>query len=112
MIGSDRDRELLAYIKESIDKIWEYTEGGCDLPRPDTVIEDAVLRRLETLSDAAGHLSEPLKRRHANIPWPKVIAFRNILAHGYIGVEPELAWRVVTDYLPTLETAVLEELDR
>lgn len=40
---------------------------------------------------AAARVSEDLKGRHPQVPWPHIIAFRNILIHAYFGIE----WNVV-----------------
>lgn len=112
MRADARDDALLEYIRERIDRIDEYTGGGHARPLPGTMAEDAVLRRLETLADAASRLSERLTARHRNIPWREVVGFRNVLAHGYIGVDPDLVWQVVTRDLPPLRSAVEEELRR
>jgi uncharacterized protein with HEPN domain len=59
------DRPYLEYIHESIERIESYIDLG-EAPMTardklnDPRTEDAVLRRLETLSDAAGHLSDDL----------------------------------------------------
>jgi uncharacterized protein with HEPN domain len=110
--GDARDDALLAYIRESIDRIDEYTNDGHARPLPGTMAEDAVLRRLETLADAAARLSERLTARHPNIPWREVVGFRNVLAHGYLGIDPDLVWQVVTRDLPPVRSAVDEELRR
>src|SRR5205085_10830636 len=107
---SERDRELLAFIQECVDKIGEYTKGGLQRPSSDSMAEDALLRRLETLADAAGQLSEVLMARHADIPWRKIVGFRDVLAHGYLGVDQDLVWGVVTRDLPPLKTVIDEEL--
>jgi uncharacterized protein with HEPN domain len=110
--GDERDCALLAHVRESLDRIDEYTGRGQTRPLPGTMAEDAVLRRLETLADAAGQLSEALTSRHPGIPWREVVGFRNVLAHGYLGVDPDLVWQVVTRDLPSLRSAVDEELSR
>jgi uncharacterized protein with HEPN domain len=72
--------------------------------------EDALLRRLETLSDAAGQLSEGIKDRHPDMPWPEIVGFRNVLARSYLRVDADLVWGVVERDLPPLAGAVDQEL--
>jgi uncharacterized protein with HEPN domain len=110
--ASERDDLLLNYIRESIDLIEEYTSAGRDafLARP--MIQDAVLRRLETLTDAASHLSRSLKARHPQIAWRDIRGFRNVAAHAYLSLNMERVWRTVTLHLPALKRAVDEELAR
>lgn len=109
------DGVYLGYIAESIELIEEYLrdEDG-DSERlffADRRTQDAVLRRMETLYDAAGHLSDALKRRHPEIAWPQIAGFRNILAHAYATIELERVWRVVLVRLPELRGMVDEEID-
>lgn len=52
------------------------------------------IRRLDLLApDLAGQLSE--HRR--------IIAFRNIIAHAYDGLDDDVVWQVVTEKLPVLK---------
>ncbi len=69
MSEAERERQRLEYITDSIAKIERYTRGGKEEFLRDPMVQDAVLRRLETLSDVASKLSEPLKARHPDIPW-------------------------------------------
>ena len=71
---------------------------------------DAVLRRLETLADAARHLSPELTARHSTIPWRAIYGFRNVAAHGDVGLDLARVWATVQDYLPALDSVVAEEL--
>lgn len=51
------------------------------------------IRRLETLNpNLAARISE--HRR--------IIAFRNIIAHGYDGLDDDIVWQVVVEKLPIL----------
>jgi uncharacterized protein with HEPN domain len=109
---TERDRVHLAYIAESIDRIERYTRDGSDAFRRELMVQDAVLRRLETLADAAHKLPEFVKGRHPDIPWRDIYAFRNLAAHAYTKVDLNLVWRVVVDDLPPLKAMVERELAR
>jgi uncharacterized protein with HEPN domain len=41
----------------------------------------------------------------------RIIAFRNILIHGYAVLDRKIVWRVVNEHLPPLEAAVQSQLD-
>jgi uncharacterized protein with HEPN domain len=69
-----------------------------------------VERGLEIISEASRHLSDELKARHPEIPWPKVAAIGNVLRHAYERIAYDVLWRVVTDDLQPLEHACREEL--
>jgi uncharacterized protein with HEPN domain len=107
MKGKDRDGDLLEYIWESMQRVEQYRREGSG-----PMAQDAVLRRLETLADAAGQLSEDVKVRHPNVPWPRIVAFRNVLAHGYINVQQAAIDRILDFYLPELKTVIDQERTR
>lgn len=110
MSDGARDEDLLRYIAESISLISQYTAGGEDAFLREPIVQDAVLRRLETLADAARHLSLELTARHSAIPWRAIYGFRNVAAHGYVGLDLARVWATVRDYLPALDSVVAEEL--
>ncbi len=105
-----RDRARLRYIRESIARIEEYTRGGREIFLKEGIVQDAVLRRLETLTDAISKLSESLRARHPTIPWRQVYGFRNIAAHAYEEIDLTRVWEIVEDYLPVLKSVVDQEL--
>jgi uncharacterized protein with HEPN domain len=111
------DRVYLGHIAESIDLVNGYLtsiEGVLDeqLFYDDVRTQDAVLRRMETLADAASHLSEELKARHSEIPWRQISDFRNVLAHGYTDIRLDRVWQAIVADLPVLKRVVDEELGR
>jgi uncharacterized protein with HEPN domain len=111
------DRVYLRHILESIDLVERYLAGpdgrvNEELFRDDPRTQDAVLRRMETLADAASHLSDALKARHPDLAWREVSDFRNILAHGYTELRFELIWDTIVRDLPDLKTVAREELSR
>jgi uncharacterized protein with HEPN domain len=109
--ATERDRELLRYVQECIARIEQYTRDGRRVFLSEPVLQDAVLRRLETLADAASSLSDVLKARHPNIPWREIRGFRNVAAHGYLGVDLSRVWRTIEASLPPLRVLVDEELN-
>lgn len=95
MSPGDREQELLRYIAQSMGRIEQYTRNGRDSFLAEPVLQDAVVRRLETLADAAGRLSATLKERHPQIPWRDIAGFRNVAAHGYLELDSVASQRVL-----------------
>ena len=106
------DADYLAYIADSIERVERWSAPGRDAVLADEVLFEAILHRLETLSEAVLHLSDPLKQRHPEIPWRVIAGFRNRLAHGYLTVKAERVWDVIAADLPALKAVVNEELGR
>lgn len=90
------------HILDTIAKIHRIEQRG-DLSQ-DEVLYDAVLRNLQTLSEATQHLPTEAKEAHPEIPWKSISGFRNILVHNYLGdIDPATITAVVTDFIPPLE---------
>jgi uncharacterized protein with HEPN domain len=80
-------------MAESIQRIREYTKAGTEQLLQEGPIRDAVVWRLETIGEASTHLSPELKARHPEIPWRGVADFRNIVAHAYRSLQPDVVKR-------------------
>lgn len=50
---------------------------------------DATLRNLELLGEAATHIAANVRQQSPQIPWRQIIATRNRLIHGYLGIDDE-----------------------
>ena len=74
--------------------------------RGDRLLQLALERSIEIVSEASRHLPEELKARHPSIPWPKVRDIGNVLRHGYEVVDPVVIWTIVTEDLAPLKAAV------
>lgn len=107
MTHDPRERERLRYIRLCIE---QYTRGGREAFLSEPIVQDAVLRRLETLADAISKLSDSLKARHPTIPWRQVHGFRNVAAHAYEEIDLTRVWEIVQDYMPVLKSVVGQEL--
>jgi uncharacterized protein with HEPN domain len=62
----------------------------------------AVARALEILGEAAKHIPQDLRDRHATIPWRSMAGIRDKLIHDYVSVDPEIVWRTVAEDLPPI----------
>jgi uncharacterized protein with HEPN domain len=66
----------------------------------------AVVRHLETIGEAAAHVSDDFKIEHPEIPWRRISDFRNVLIHEYFAVDPLLVWKIMEKDIPTLKTQI------
>lgn len=71
-----------------------------------------VERGVEIISEASRHLTDELKARHPDIPWPKVAAIGSVLRHDYASIAAPIMWKLAQDDLTPLERACREELAR
>jgi uncharacterized protein with HEPN domain len=100
------DRLYLIHIAECIERIERYTAPGRDDFLSDTMIQDAVLRNLHTLSESKQRLSDALKDQHPEVDWTSIAAFRNVVVHDYLGIDLPRIWDIVARDLPALKLAI------
>ncbi len=92
------------------EKVLGYTAG---LDRAgfeaDGLTFDATVRNLELIGEAASHIPQIVREGAPAIPWRLVIATRNRLIHGYLGIDNDILWSIIQDDLSGL-LANLREL--
>jgi uncharacterized protein with HEPN domain len=100
------DALYLIHIGECIARIEGYTREGERSFLEDTKTQDAVVRNLHTLADSTQRVSPELKARHPEVDWRGPAGLRNVLVHGYLGIDLERVWAAVERELPALKAAV------
>ncbi len=77
------------------------------------MLRSAVERQFEIVGEALNQLSRVDPEAASRIPeLPRIVAFRNILIHGYATVDDALVWQVLVDKLPGLQQVLNELLDQ
>lgn len=99
-------REWRFYLDDMIafaEKVMTYTDGLDQQTFVDSGLNyDATVRNLELIGEAATHIPETIRQEHAHIPWRQVIATRNRLIHGYLGIDNDTLWSIIQDDVPGL----------
>jgi len=99
------DRVYIEHIIDCIDcidRIDEYTQNDQFVFMNSAMVQDAVIRNLQTLSESTQKLSDKLKAEHPEINWKAISGFRNILVHNYLGLDLPQIWIVIENRLPQL----------
>jgi uncharacterized protein with HEPN domain len=74
----------------------------------DAMLRSAVERQFEIIGEALHRLDKSDAATAARISdKSRIIAFRNILIHGYNKVDDQVVWNIVEQNLPTLHAEVL-----
>jgi len=105
------DGDFLRDMQEAVRRIRAYTEAmAYDQLLTDIKTQDAVIRNLEIVGEAAKNISTQLSSKYPNIPWKGMAGVRDGLIHHYFGVNLDIVWNIVTVELPSLESQVKEIL--
>jgi uncharacterized protein with HEPN domain len=106
-------RKLLWDALDAAQAISEFTSGRPpEEYRRDQMLRSAVERQFQIIGEALGQLARIDPELAPRIPaLPRIVAFRNILVHGYSVVDNDTVWRVIQEELPHLR-ATLDALLR
>ena len=66
----------------------------------------AVLHELTVIGEAASRVSADLRSRHAEVPWAKIVAFRNFVVHEDFGLRWAIVWETATALVPALRSQI------
>jgi len=104
------EREWRFYLEDMIsfsEKALAYSQGFDQAGFESSELNyDATVRNLELIGEAAMHIPESMRTAHPSIPWRQIIATRNRLIHGYLGIDNDTLWSIITDDLPKLLDAL------
>ena len=99
-------REWRFYLDDMIgfcERVETFTRGLSQAEfLSDAMRFDATVRNIELIGEAATRIPEPVRLSAPLIPWRMVIATRNRLIHGYLGIDNDTLWSIVETDLPML----------
>ena len=99
-------REWRFYISDMIDfaeKVLIYThEMEQSRFEQSGLNYDATLRNLELIGEAATHIPEHARQFASHIDGRRIVATRNRLIHGYLGIDNDTLWSIIQTDVPPL----------
>ena len=87
----------LADIAASARLIGMYVQGGVQPFLESTMAQEAVIRQLELMGEAAGNVSEELRKSHPEVPWRAMRGFSSFAKHEYWRLDLKLVWKAAQD---------------
>lgn len=70
--------------------------------RTDEILQNAAMRQVQIIGEAARLVSAEFKLSHPEIRWAEIVGMRNRLVHEYFDIIPERVWEVLESHLPIL----------
>ncbi len=98
-----RDDTYLVDILESAKIALDYVSGkSWDDFYGDMQCQDAVIRRVEIIGEAARRVSQETRDRYPQLPWREMTSMRNLVIHEYDVVDIKLVWDTMQNKIPPL----------
>jgi uncharacterized protein with HEPN domain len=96
------DRLYLHHMLERCQRIRRFIEAGRQTFMESEVQQDAVIRNVEVIGEAAKRVSAQSRGRLGSLDWKAICGMRDVLIHDYIGVDLDEVWNVVHSRIPEL----------
>ena len=104
---------FLVHILENINLIEEDLSGvDAENFKKSRLLQDAVVRRVEVMGEAAKNLPEEFKSEHPDVPWRKIAGTRDFIVHEYFSIDLDLVWEITQKELPDLKNKITAILGR
>jgi uncharacterized protein with HEPN domain len=106
--GPERNLKTLDDIHDAASFILEASTGKVlEDYRNDRLLKQAIERNFEVAGEAIGRLSREAPEAAGRIgEYERIIAFRNVLIHGYDLVDDDLVWDTIREKVPKLVSDV------
>lgn len=102
-----RDDLYLLEMVEAADRIGSWlADVSVDVWADDEKLRRAILQLLTVVGEAARGIEPGIKGRHPDVPWQRVVGFRNVAVHEYFAVEWPTVWHLARHDLPALRMQV------
>ncbi len=103
-------RDLSLYLTDiinSVDRIKDYTRNmNYDDFVEDIKTYDAVIHNLQIIGEATKQVPEIIRQKYPDIPWRQVAGLRDVIAHTYFMVNPEIVWNILNTELKSLRDCI------
>ena len=104
------DRLFVSHIQDAVARISSSLKDVSEAQFMSTpLIQDAVIRQIQIVGEAAKKLSRSYVEASPSIPWKDIAGMRDKLVHDYMGVDLTAVWDTATRDIPNLQ-AELERL--
>lgn len=103
---SRSDDERIADIVEAAREVAALVSRGRAAYDADRVLQLALERLLEIIGEASVSLSAEQRANRPGIPWRDIVRLRDLVAHHYQRVDPDLLWTVATEDVVSLVAAL------
>jgi uncharacterized protein with HEPN domain len=111
LFGVNKGTALLEHIKDEIDFLeLQFSKNTKEDLLSDPLLQRETVKSLEIIVEAVQNLSDDFKANNSEIEWKKIAGMRDKLVHQYFGVDWNIVWEVIQEWIPELKELVYRVL--
>ncbi len=101
------DEKLLAHMLDAAKQIQVYVAGMTwDQFMQSRLHQDAVIRCIQVIGEAARRMSNDIKINHPEIEWRLIVGMRTVVIHEFFRIKLNVIWDATQDSIPALIRAL------
>ena len=104
----------ILYIVSAISAIGKISIYTLEFSNSDDLLQannqlnfNGTITLLIAIAEETKKIDKQLLQSQPNIQWQNIVDMRNVLAHDYRGIDPEIVFDVIRNELPNLQSAFL-----
>lgn len=109
-------RDYLFYLEDIEDAMRHVFEFTRDFDfrkfKSTRLVVDAVIRNFEIMGEASKNIPDDIKQKYPEMPWSNIYRLRNIISHDYFGIDYEIIWKIISEYLPKNHKQILTIIEK
>jgi uncharacterized protein with HEPN domain len=102
-VSAERDLRYLEDMVECVRRVAEIVGEGQAAFAASWRSQDALIRNLELIGEAAKSLSPAFRAGNADLPWREMGRFRDLAIHHYFDVRLDIVWSIAEQSVPPLQ---------
>lgn len=104
---SGRDPSYVQDMLNYAHRVSAFMDGvDRDRLEQDLMLQDAVIRALSVIGEAARRVSDEYRAAHPEVPWRGIVGMRHVLVHDYTDVDLDAVWSAASHEVPALVPAL------
>ncbi len=105
------EKVYILRILDSVSKIESFIKDQKqEIFLSDQKTQSAIIMQLVVIGEDARKISEETRLK-VELPWFKILGFRNMAVHEYFNISLKMVWKTVVEEIPTLKTELQKYLD-
>ena len=92
-------RDLNLFIEDILENITKIKKFSKNLSKQgffeNELEQYAIIRAIEIIGESVKNIPKSFREKYPNIEWGKIAGMRDVITHGYFGVDLDAVWEVM-----------------